>query len=257
LRLTKEVKEKALSAGADLVGIVLVESVDSIPCHWVGWQVKESTVKTSHYMKEAKSVIVLGYHAFDDIHEVLMPKNGEIEYPAYMRMRLYARRMLRFLKKCGYKAVIYPDHLPQKQMAQLAGLGTLGKNTLIINPKYGPWIRLQSILTDAELVPDKAFEEDLCSNCDYCVRSCPVDALTPFVVDSERCLIGITEAEWVKVLNGDLDYVSLRTESCVMPILDEHMPKFTENSRLMCTTCQRACPYGREERGLPPLSKSD
>jgi epoxyqueuosine reductase len=250
------VKEKALSAGADLVGIVSAKSVDSIPSHWVGWQVQENTVKTTYYLKEAKSVIVLGYHTWDDIHEVLMPKNGEIEYPAYIRMRLYARRVLRFLKKQGYKAVIYPDLLPQKQMAHLAGLGTIGKNTLIINPKYGPWIRLQSILTDAELVPDESFEKDLCNNCESCIRSCPVSALAPFIVNPKKCLIGITEAEWVKVLNGELDYSSLRTESCIMPILDEHMPIFTENSRIMCTTCQRACPYGQEERGLEPLSKS-
>ena len=160
-RLTKEVKESALSAGADLVGIVSAENVDSIPGHWVGWQVQEHTVKTSHYLEEAKSVIVLGYQAWDDIHEALMPRSGEIEYPVYIRMRLYARKVLRFLKKRGYKAVLYPDLLPQKQMAQLAGLGALGKNALIINPKYGPWIRLQSMLTDAELVPDEPFEEDL------------------------------------------------------------------------------------------------
>ena len=255
LRLTREVKERALSAGADLVGILSAESVDSIPGHWVGWQVRKHTVKTSHYLKEAKSVIVLGYHAWNDIHEAIMPKSGEIEYPVYIRMRLYARRVLRFLKKHGYKAVIYPDLLPQKKMAQLAGLGAFGKNSLIINPKYGPWIRLQSVLTDAELVPDEPYEEDLCGDCDECIRSCPVDALTHYVVDPDRCLIGITEAEWVKVLNGDLDYASLRTEPRVMSILDEHMPKFTENSRLMCITCQRACPHGREERGLAPLSK--
>ncbi len=255
-RLTREVKERALSAGADLVGILSAESVDSIPGHWVGWQVQKHTVKTGHYMKEAKSVIVLGYHAWDDIHEALMPRSGEIEYPAYIRMRLYARRVLRFLKKRGYRAVIYPDLLPQKQMAQLAGLGALGKSSLIVNPKYGPWIRLQSVLTDAELVPDEPFMEDLCGDCDECIRSCPVDALTPYVVDPDRCLIGITEAEWVKVLNGDLDYATLRMELRVMSILDEHMPRFTENSRLMCITCQRACPHGREERGLAPLYKN-
>ena len=83
-----------------------------------------------------------------------------------------------------------------------------------------------------------------------------MDALTPYVVDPDRCLIGIGEAEWVKVLNGDLDYASLRTESNISSILDEHMPKFTENSRLMCITCQRACPHGREERGLRPPTKT-
>lgn len=237
LKLTREVKEKSLSSGADLVGVISTESIDAVPRHWVGWEVQAYTKKSKDYMDDSKSVVVLGFHAWDDVHEIALMRGDTIEYPAYQRMRLYARRVLRFLKGQGHKAIIYPYLLSQKRMAQLAGLGNFGKNSLIINPRYGPWIRLQSILTDAELVPDKPFEKDLCGDCEECVNACPVGALTPYSVDPDKCILGMY-------------YPGLEVPSSIRSIFDEYMTKISENSVLMCMACQKACPYGREERGL-------
>ena len=101
--LTKEIKEYALSHGAELVGILSAESIDAFPEYWIGWQIQESSKKTTDYMENPKSIIVLGYHAFDDIHEAQIAHNGEIEYPVYERMRLYARRVMRQLEEKGFK----------------------------------------------------------------------------------------------------------------------------------------------------------
>ena len=236
VRLTKEVKAKALSSGADLVGIVSTESVDAIPRHWIGWEVQAYTKKSQDYLEGSKSIVVLGYHAWDDIFEIAIPRGNTYEYPAYQRMRLYARRVLRFIQSLGHKAIVYPYLLSHKRMAQLSGLRNFGKNSLIINPIYGPWFRLQSILTDAELVPDTPFEEEPCGECERCIEACPVEALTPYRIDPDRCILGI--------------YSSIRDDPEFQPILDEHMPRLTKNSILMCMTCQKACPYGRAERGL-------
>ena len=124
----------------------------------------------------------------------------------------------------------------------------MGKNSLIINPEYGPWIRLQSILTDAPLVPDEEFSEDLCGECTRCIDACPTGALTPYVIDPEKCLIGISEAELARLIMEDLPFTEFRDTPD--HVFREHMPRFTTNSVLMCTTCQRACPYGSEKRGL-------
>ena len=67
-----------------------------------------------------------------------------------------------YLNSLGYKTELEPDLLSKKRMAQLGGLGNFGKQSLIVNPEYGPWIRLRSILTDAELVPTTPFTDDLC-----------------------------------------------------------------------------------------------
>ena len=237
--LTREVKEKALSSGAELAGVISTASIDAVPKHWVGWEILSYTQKTTDYMDEPRSVIVLGYQAWDDIHELMIPKGDWYEYPVYQRMRLFARRLLRFLEGKGYRAVIYPNLLSQKRVAQLAGLGCFGKNSLIINPKYGPWFRLQSILTDAELVPDAPFEEDLCGDCEECIKACPVGALTPYKIDPEKCLLGT--------------YLNIKDDPEYRSLLDEHMPNLTKNGVIMCMTCQKTCIYGREERGLEPL----
>ena len=250
LRLTRDIKGKALSSGADLVGIVSTESIDAAPRHWIGWEYQAHTRKSEDYMRDPKSVVVLGYRAWDDVHEIVIPRGDALEYPAYQRMRLYAGRVQRFIKGLGHEAIIYPELLSQKKMAQLAGLGNFGKNSLIINPKYGPWIRLMSILTDAELVPDESFEEDLCGDCEACIVACPVGALTPYRVDPDKCLIGIEEADVIRLIAGHVRYDSLRDFDDIQSIFDRHMPMLTRNGLLMCMTCQKACPYGREERGL-------
>jgi epoxyqueuosine reductase len=246
--LTHEIKDYALSHGAELVGVLSPESIDAFPEYWIGWQVQQASKKTTDYMPNPKSIVVLGYHAYDDIHEAQIAHNDKIEYPVYERMRLYTRRTMRLLEEKGYKCIIYPFNLSQKKMAQLAGLGAIGKNSLLINPTYGPWIRLQSILTDAPLTPDQPYTEDLCKDCTRCIDACPTDALTPYVINPEKCLIGITETELAKLITDDLPFTDLRNTPD--HIFREHMPRFTKNSVLMCTTCQKACPYGREKRGL-------
>ena len=244
--LTREIKDYALSHGAELVGVLSPMSIDVMPKYWVGWQVQQESKKTTDYMDTPMSVIVLGYHAFDDIHEAQIAHNGKIEYPIYERMRLYTRRVMRQLEEKGYRCVIYPFNLSQKRMAQLAGLGSMGKSSLIINPVYGPWIRLQSILTDAPLVPDQEDTREPCGECTKCIDACPTRALTPYVVDPDKCFIGITEAQLAKLIEEDLPFTTCRDTPD--KVFREHMPRFTENSVLMCTTCQKACPIGREKR---------
>jgi len=255
--LTERVKTYARSfspwedIGADLVGVITAESLDVVPSYWVGWQINDDTKRTGEYLEGARSVIVLGYHAWDDVCEMISLKGDRFEAYAYMRMEVNARKLVRWLRRQGHSARIAGDLLPKKQMAQLAGFGSYGKNALIIHPRYGPWLRLQTVLTDAELEPDKPYEGDPCGDCDECVKACPVGALKPYVVDPDKCLAGPHDDEWIGLLSERIGYGSIREGP---PGLDEtfdkHSPKITANTRLMCMTCQKACPIGREERGF-------
>jgi epoxyqueuosine reductase QueG len=142
-------------------------------------------------------------------------------------------------------------------MARLAGFGNYGKNALIITPKYGPWIRLGAIITDAEFVYDEPFDNDLCGDCEKCIKACPTGALTPYKVDHTRCLVNPSGDDWARLISGELKYSEKHGKiSNIDTIFDLHSPRLTENSILMCTTCQKACPYGRKERGLEPLKVS-
>lgn len=161
------------------------------------------------------------------------------------------RRLIHHLQAKGLDARVADDRLPKKQMARLAGFGNYGKNALLITPQYGPWIRLGAIVTNVEFAYDEPFDKDLCGDCDKCIKACPTGALTPYRVDYSMCLVNPSSDDWARLISGELKYSEkLGKTPGIDSIFDLHSPRFTENSRLMCTTCQRACPYGRREREL-------
>jgi ferredoxin len=64
-----------------------------------------------------------------------------------------------------------------KAAATMAGLGWIGKQTLCITPALGPRVRWCSVVTDALLPYDQPFTQDLCGDCELCVRACPHGAI--------------------------------------------------------------------------------
>ena len=231
-KLTSEVKEVALKSDADLVGIVPANAIDSFPKTWVGWKIQEYTKKTTEIMPEARSIVMIGYHVWDDMLELVIKKGEKWVYPGYFPLRVLVQVVTNHLEKNGYKAVSYP-FLSHKRLAQLAGFGNYGKNALIINPVFGPWIRLAAVLTNAEMIADKPFEQDLCGDCEECVQACPVGALTPYTVDDSKCLVG---AHLIAKKNFESDEELRKYETSL-----------TRNSHLMCMECQKACRYGIEK----------
>jgi epoxyqueuosine reductase QueG len=228
-----------------------VERLDGIPSYRID-RMNTSTMKTTEQMEDAKSIIVLGYHASDDIYEAVLRKVNGIEAYYALLLRNAQRRLLLYLQAKGLGVEVASQKLPRKQMARLAGFGNYGKNALIINPKYGPWIRLAAIVTNAEFIYDEPFDKDLCGACDKCVKACPTGALTPYRVDYTRCLVNpYDDDDWARLISGELKYSEKFGKTPdVDTIFSNHSPRLTDNSVLMCTACQRACPYGRKERGL-------
>jgi len=229
-RFTEEVKRLALQSGVNLVGVVSAEAYDALPKVWVAWKIQDYSRKAVEVLPEAKSVVVLGFHVWDDMLELAIRKGEKWVYPGYFPLEVAAQTVKNFLESRGFKAAP-AEGLSYKRLAQLAGFGCMGKNTLIINPVYGPWIRIDAVLTDAKLVADEPFQGDLCGDCEECVRACPVGALTPYRIDAERCLVGL------RTLKGLPQEVEERFRC--------YTPSFTESAHLMCMECQRACRYGR------------
>lgn len=229
-KLTREVKQLALQSGASLVGVVSAEVYDSLPKVWVTWKIQDYSKKTGEVMPEAKSIIVFGYHVWDDMLELAIRKGEEWVYPGYFPLEAVTQKVKSFLEKRSFK-VASAQGLSYKRLAQLAGFGCYGKNTLIINPVYGPWIRLAAVLTDTELVADEPFKRNLCEDCEECIKACPVKALTPYNIDVGKCLVG------VRLLNKE--------KAEVDEMFRLYEPAFTENAHLMCMECQKACRYGK------------
>lgn len=222
-----------MKSGACLVGIVPATAIDALPAVWIGWKIQDYTKKTTELMPEAKSVVVVGYHVWDDMLELAIRKGDKWVYPEYSPLGILEWVMIDHLEKKGYKAVSAYS-LSCKRLAQLAGFGNYGKNALIVNPVYGPWIRVAPILTSAEMIADKPFGNDLCGDCERCVKACPVGALTPYRVDDKKCLVGI------HLLNESSTEHNEK--------IAKYEPSLTRNSHLMCMECQKACKYGRERR---------
>ena len=100
------------------------------------------------------------------------------------------------LQANGYRAEILSDdnRLVDRAAAVRAGVGWWGKNTMVLNPKYGPWFLIGSVVTDAPLEISEPMRRD-CGTCSACLPACPTGALVaPGVLDASRCL-----AHWAQV----------------------------------------------------------
>jgi epoxyqueuosine reductase len=127
----------------------------------------------------------------------------------------------------GTRSLWYVDTGPllERDLAQRAGLGFVGKHTNLISRELGNWFFLAEIITTLELEPDTP-EKNRCGSCSRCITSCPTQAITaPFQLDARRCISYLTIE-----LKGSIP-VELR------PAIG--------NRIYGCDDCLAACPWNR------------
>jgi epoxyqueuosine reductase len=120
---------------------------------------------------------------------------GDVDYHDLIRDRL--NMLADFLHACRPEArvrgVVDTAPLLEREFAQLAGLGWIGKNTLLLNREHGSWFFLAALLTDVELAYDESHETDHCGTCRACLDACPTSAFPdPYVLDASRCISYLT-----------------------------------------------------------------
>jgi epoxyqueuosine reductase len=140
------------------------------------------------------------------------------------------RRLARFIETLedGAKTYCCIDSGPvlERAWAARAGLGWIGKNSLVLRRDLGSWFFLGTILTTVELTPDSPVP-DQCGSCRLCIDACPTDAIVePGVVDSRRC-------------------ISYQTIENRGEIPQELQPNF-DGWVFGCDICQDVCPWNRK-----------
>ena len=199
--LKRDLVAHAEAIGLDLVGVTTAEPfprlLDELQSRAEHYQERyayridnwRKLASPREVLPEAKSVVVIGFYYLNDEQsdgDADRGKMGRIVTYGHLGILKRARLMKRFLEEHGYKAVIGAH---RKEAALRAGLGSLGKNNLVLNPKFGTWVAYQSIVTDAELPPDAPAPDDVCGDCDACLKACPTGALyAPRRVDPRRCV---------------------------------------------------------------------
>ncbi len=108
----------------------------------------------------------------------------------------------------GSKAEIVLDdnRLVDRAAAARAGLGWIGKSTMVLAPRVGPWMLLGSVVTDVALQPTEPMKRD-CGTCVACITACPTSAITAHGLDARRCLSTWLQTSgfmplWVRPLVG-------------------------------------------------------
>ena len=174
--------------------------------------------------------VVARYARFADYHDVL----GE---------RL--RQLTDFIQPMGggdTRSLWYVDTGPllERDLAQRAGLGFVGKHTNLISRELGNWIFLCEILTTLEIEPD-APEKNRCGSCARCIAACPTQAITaPFELDARRCI----------------SYLTIELKG---PIPAEFR-RAIGNRIYGCDDCLAACPWNRfaqEGRLMKKYNRAD
>lgn len=182
---------------------------------------------------QARAVVVVldNYYTADGVDESAAPRIAR-----YARGRDYHRatgerlsQLAEFLRARGARlgrTFVDAGPVPERELAQRAGLGWIGKNTMLIRPDAGSFFFIGSVFTDLPLEVDESYELDRCGSCTRCLDACPTGALVePRLLDATRCI----------------SYLTIEQKG---PIADELAERF-QGYAFGCDICNDVCPWNQ------------
>jgi epoxyqueuosine reductase len=153
---------------------------------------------------------------------------GNVDYHDVIREKLHelADDMRELVPGALTRGVVDTAPLLEREFAQLAGLGWVGKNTLLLSKHAGSYFFLAALLTDVELEFDMPHFADHCGTCTACLDACPTQAFPePYMLDATRCI----------------SYLTIELQDTIPVELRPGMGDWVFG----CDVCQEVCPWNR------------
>lgn len=251
--LVEQIRASAVELGFSLVGFAPAVTPPGYP-NYLNWLQKGNHAGMAYMARQAPAretpetilpdvatVIVVALNYRPEEFETHSTSKEIIEFgkiAAYARGEdyhfIFWRRLEKLLEKIQSarpevvgRAVADSAPLMEREFAQMAGLGWIGKNTCLINRKIGSFTLLGALLINLQLPIDKPFTADHCGSCTRCLDACPTDAFTgPHELDARKCI-----SYWTIEHKG--------------PFSDDF--QLDLNGWLFgCDICQQVCPWNRK-----------
>lgn len=165
---------------------------------------------------------VARYARGDDYHKVLTK-----------RLHTLADELRLDHPSADFRAFCDTAPILEREHAARAGLGWIGKHTLLIHPRRGSYLLLGGVLTTLDLTPPRTQRQtpDRCGSCTRCIDACPTDAITPYSVDASKCI----------------SYLTIERRG---PI-DEPFHEPIGEWLFGCDICQEVCPHNSARDRIP------
>jgi epoxyqueuosine reductase len=261
--LESQIKEQARHLGFTLVGITTAEPPPHFPAyeHWLAMGRQASMDYLSNdrararradprlILPDCQSIIVLGLRYTNPELAKENQEGNRLQGEALGRVAAYAwgmdyhlvmpeklKALVSFIEAQTGRTIPnrwYTDTGPvlERDLAMRAGLGWIGKNTCLINPKLGSYFLLAEILLAYPLEPDTPFVTDHCGSCTRCVDACPTSCILPDrTLDARRCI----------------SYLTIENKAEI----PEELRPAIGNRVFGCDICQTVCPWNERFASL-------
>lgn len=244
------VKESAAQLGFKLCGITPAKPVGHVE-YLRDWLVKgyagtmdylayhlEKRIDPGSLLKGARSVVMVGlqYYQPPPPGPKTDTTRGQIamyawggDYHDVLKEKLFKMaELLREQVSEPFRVKVCVDTAPllEREVAAAAGLGWIGKNTLVLNQKLGSYFFLGAMITTLEIAPDEP-ATDHCGTCSACMDACPTDAfIGPYQMDASRCI----------------SYLTIEHRGAISDEFSTLMGDWIFG----CDVCQQVCPFNRD-----------
>jgi epoxyqueuosine reductase len=254
-QLTSDLKEEAKGLGFPLIGVCPAFTPDDTIRRLRQWLAAGYAGQMSYIPERlpayadpnrvldgARSVVLLAFPYRTAEPEPTQPGQGRIARYAWgeadyhdvlhQRLKQLAAWLRERAPQAKVRGVVDSAPIMEREFAQLAGLGWIGKHTLLLNRTWGSYFFLAALLTDLELTCDEPFVADHCGTCRACLDACPTDAFpSPYVLDATRCI----------------SYLTIELRESIPEPLRVGMGDWLFG----CDICQEVCPWNRRTEEMP------